>query len=253
MRRDRRSQKGICGVANLIILVATFLLGRVSNQPYKLFVDRSINVNSICPSIVRAKSFSRNFTEFFVDFGGDARRHSFHDYLNSGSLVVEIGGYTGVDIKALRALYGDFRVFLYEPIYYEQAKDNLRDMSKVSIFPYGVGSTSKEIHFAVDGDATRPLEKSDGQTPSKVAVIKEFKSAMLSQGVEKVDLLQINCEGCEWEVLESAIQFCWMFEHIQVQFHPEAEWVPDKLSRYATIQDALSRTHHRTKPAHTGY
>jgi hypothetical protein len=46
--------------------------------------------------------FLTDFTAFFSDFGGDESRYSFHSDLTDRSTVVEIGGYTGVDIMAMK-------------------------------------------------------------------------------------------------------------------------------------------------------
>jgi FkbM family methyltransferase len=192
-----------------------------------------------CPSVASAQSFSRNITAFFSDFGGDESRYSFHSYLTDRSTVVEIGGYTGVDIKAMKARYGDFRVVLFEPIFYEEARHNLEHLNKVEILPYGVGSSESKIYFVVAGDATRPGDESSG----KVGFIRKFTDVLSELQLLSVDLLQINCEGCEWDVLESVFGDVWRLKRIQVQFHPDADFVPDRLGRYAKIQDRLAETH----------
>ena len=192
-----------------------------------------------CPSIARSKNFTQNVTEWFSVFGGDAKRHAHHHYLDDKSTVVEIGGYTGVDIKALRALYGNFHVLLFEPIFFREAAVNLQSLANIQIFPYGVGSVQRHEYFQLTGDATRP-GKGDG---ARKAEIRNFLTVLSSLNVHRVDLLQVNCEGCEWEVLEVALKSPKLFRHIQVQFHSGAEWVPDRLDRYSRILDALSQTH----------
>ena len=78
-----------------------------------------------------------------------------------------------------------------------------------------------------------------------MAQIRRFSDVIEELSIVRIDLLQINCEGCEWEVLESVIddKQTHIFQHIQVQFHPSADWVEDRLDRYAAIQDRLTETH----------
>ena len=75
-----------------------------------------------CPSVRRGRSFSQNQTEFYSDFGGNANRYAYHSYLDEKSTVIEIGGYTGVDIMALRELWGTFKVFMFEPLFFALAR-----------------------------------------------------------------------------------------------------------------------------------
>ena len=184
--------------------------------------------------------FLTDFTAFFSDFGGDESRYSFHSYLTDRSTVVETGGYTGVDITAMKERHGDFRVALFEPIFYEEARHNLEHLNKVEILPYGVASSDSKIYFDVAGDATRPA---GDESSGKVGFIRKFTDVLSELRLLSVDLLQINCEGCEWDVLESVFGDVWRLKRIQVQFHPDADFVPDRLGRYAKIQDRLAETH----------
>ena len=192
----------------------------------------------MCPSVLRGSRFSANYTTFFEAFGGDKTRYSLHTYLSQNSLVIEVGGYTGVDIKKMRELHGPFKTLLFEPIFHDQARMNLKDLG-VEVYPYGLGASTRSATFAIKGDATKPTE--DGQ----VAQIRRFSDVIKELSIVRIDLLQINCEGCEWELLESVIENkqSHIFQHIQVQFHSSADWVEDRLDRYAAIQDRLTETH----------
>ena len=194
--------------------------------------------HKMCPSVLQGSRFSANYTAFFDTFGGDKTRYSFHSYLIQNSLVIEVGGYTGVDIKKMRQLHGPFKTLLFEPIFYDEARKNLKGLG-VEVYPYGLGASTRYATFDIKGDATRPTK--DGQ----VAQIRRFSDVIEELSIVRIDLLQINCEGCEWEVLESVLddKRSHIFQHIQVQFHPSADWVEDRLDRYAAIQDRLTETH----------
>jgi FkbM family methyltransferase len=193
---------------------------------------------TMCPSVLRGSRFSADYTTFFDAFGGDKTRYSFHTYLSQNSSVIEVGGYTGVDIKKMRQMHGPFKTLLFEPIFYDEARMNLKGLG-VEVYPYGLGASTRSATFDIKGDSTRPTK--DGQ----VAQIRRFSDVIEELSIVRIDLLQINCEGCEWEVLESVIddKQTHIFQHIQVQFHPSADWVEDRLDRYAAIQDRLTETH----------
>ena len=114
----------------------------------------------------------------------------------------------------------------------------------VEVYPYGLGASTRSATFDIKGDSTRPTK--DGQ----VAQIRRFSDVIEELSIVRIDLLQINCEGCEWEVLESVIddKQTHIFQHIQVQFHPSADWVEDRLDRYAAIQDRLTETQITVRP-----
>lgn len=159
-----------------------------------------------------------------------------HSYLQESSVVIEVGGYTGVDIKKMREKYGLFKTLLFEPIFHEQARENLKGLG-VEIYPYGLGAHARTLFFSDEGDATRPTSS------GKSGEIRSFSEVLKALSITKVDLLQINCEGCEWEILETILLMPHVFQRIQVQFHAGAEWVENRLSRYGIIQDRLTETH----------
>jgi hypothetical protein len=58
-----------------------------------------------------------------------------------------------------------------------------------------------------------------------------------------VDLLYINCEGCEYDVLEYMIDSGWIarMEHVLVQFHGFQD--PANVAKRCLIRELLRRTH----------
>jgi len=192
-----------------------------------------------CPSVLRGSSVSGNVTEFYADFGGNEKRYSYHSYLSGQSTVIEIGGFTGVDINAMRDMFGPFRVLLFEPLFYTKAQQTFMSDDNVEVYPYGIGATTRKVSFAIDGVASKPASTGHGNV-SEVE-IRKLADVVHEMHIETVDLLQINCEGCEWEVLEELLAGPDIFKHIQVQFHGSASWVPDRLNRYASIQDRLAK------------
>ncbi|EEH50929.1 methyltransferase [Micromonas pusilla CCMP1545] len=243
-RLCRRGSPSYCCGKILVPCLAFYLGHLCAESNSKVGVLSSspeipLNSCSICPSLVRGSSLMVNHSDFFGPFGGDATLYSYQSYLSPKSLVLEVGGYTGVDIVALQSLYGSFRTLLFEPVYHEEARKNLESNKNIEIFPFGLGNSNRNVSFDVQGDST---QQSNTGTPAE---IKDFREVVKFLGIQKADLLQINCEGCEWEIMELLLSgsLATYFCHIHVQFHNNLEWVENKLERYAKIQDALTVTH----------
>lgn len=240
-----------------LVFALSFALGRLTAQPPRSsrpahrstdYATTGADVHNtsgvqcyarrMCPSVLRGSRLSADYDDFFKKFGGDRTRYSYHTYLTQNSLVVEVGGYTGVDIKKMRQLHGPFKTLLFEPVFHDEARLNL-DGLDVVVYPYGLGATTRSTAFKIKGDATRPTKR------GTLAEIRQVSDVISELDITHVDLLQINCEGCEWEVLESVLKAeqCHIFHHIQVQFHAGVDWVENRLERYAIIQDRLTETH----------
>ena len=175
----------------------------------------------------------------FYKWGGDDRRYSLQSYLNTSSIVIEVGGYVGNDIKELFRRYGSFRTLIFEPVFYERAKLNFAEFPTVEVFSYGLGSAPRDLYFESKEASTKPSANGVGHQ----ARIKHVAHVLSDLNIRHASLLQINCEGCEWEVLEAVLSMpstSTVFEHIQVQFHPNISWVENALTRYAIIQDGLA-------------
>ena len=220
----------------LCIFAVSYTMGSRWLTPATSEENCACFAKNMCPSLSKGISQLANHSAFFKSFGGDNTRYAAHSYLTQTSVMFEVGGYTGVDILEMRKRFGYFRVLLFEPIYHRQAQENLRG-EQVEVYPYGLGTTSRDVFFDVSGDGTHL------SSAGTKAHIKSFASVLTELNIGLVHLLQINCEGCEWDVLEAALEFIHVFQHIQVQFHPMVDWIENRLERYAIIQDKFTQTH----------
>ena len=64
------------------------------------------------------------------------------------------------------------------------------------------------------------------------------------KGTDNIDLLHVNCEGCEWEMLENIIK-AGEHKHIRtIQFGSHYfPQVPGITGRYCRIREELNKTH----------
>jgi len=172
-------------------------------------------------------------------------------YLKRESTFVDIGGYTGETISALNELYHPhFEIF--EPM--DKAlrilQSNLSAMTdlKFNVHPYGLGSSDRVMYMEEPstGDSARmvsdPSARMKDGSIEKV-VIKHAATAMknVTNGAS-VTLLHVNCEGCEWEVLESLQSVFPQMEHIAIQWHGNSRQ-PNRMERWCKIREKLHETH----------
>jgi FkbM family methyltransferase len=162
-----------------------------------------------------------------------------YDYgLRPDSVVMNVGAYHGHFAKEFAQRY-NCRILAFEPIssHYYIAQETLKGFPKVELYHFGLGSTSRVEEFGVSNDSSGLW--------SHAPIRENVQIRGLRETMDSVDLLELNCEGGEFEIIPEIIRLGWQhrFKQIQVQVHfnhtnAEAEW--------ALIHDALSATHLRT-------
>jgi FkbM family methyltransferase len=192
------------------------------------------------------KGETRDFDSYFKF--GNSGRYKHHSYLKNNGVIVEIGGFTGEDTQTFLEQYPDVTMHVFEPhpTYFSSLVERFKGNPKVISYPFGLDEASK-IAFLVDSSDGSSAYSGTGQ---KIPIflreaVQELKS-IVSQHKKSIDLLNINCEGCEYGLLEQILEqnSAHLIENIQVQFHP-IESI-DSTPRYCRIQSLLSKTHKKT-------
>lgn len=140
-------------------------------------------------------------------------------------------------------------IYAFEPIqdYRQVLHDKFAATNgKVRIIPYGIASVEKRVTVQLAGDATTALPRgvvSRSNIGARSMVLKPLDTFFLDEfdGFD-VDLLFINCEGCEYDVLSYLVgsPYISRMRHILVQFHPLGDqW----LQKRCCIAQRLSHTH----------
>ena len=67
----------------------------------------------------------------------------------------------------------------------------------------------------------------------------------LGVGNFMMDLITINCEGCEYDLLETLLSthFVYYFKNIQFGSHMKIKGLPDPVGKYCRLQQLLRRNH----------
>ena len=177
-------------------------------------------------------------------------RHEHLSYLKPDSVVLEIGGNQGHDTNRMIQLYDPFIITL-EPVeeLAQRLKELFKENKKVTVLNFGLGKIANEVFVNVKGnggDATSMFTNDVGDTSLIIANTTQF---MLRIGAGKFEfaLLLINCEGCEYEVLEATISSGLIrnFKNIQFAAH-NLPGLRNQQSRYCQIEALLNRTHSPT-------
>ena len=160
--------------------------------------------------------------------------------LVSGSLVLDVGGFEG---QWASDIYSRFlcRVMVFEPVPEFAAGISRRfGMNPgIEVFPFGLGSQTRDAEFCVQGDASSVFGHGAGATSVHLVSAAQF---FRKQAVEEVDLMKVNIEGGEYELLSHLITTGLMARivNLQVQFH---DVIPDATARRDAIVSRLRVTH----------
>ncbi|KAH3836281.1 hypothetical protein DPMN_109651 [Dreissena polymorpha] len=179
-------------------------------------------------------------------------RRTHHGYLaREDAVLIEVGGNQGNDASEFVRLYNP-RYIVLEPLeqYAEILRNKFQNNSRVTVINLGLGAKNEVLFVKIEGNnacATSKFSGMGGETPLYISNATEFMMK-LGVGVFEVDLLTLNCEGCEYEALETLLSTSLVrhFRNIQWATHSEIPGIPDPVGRYCRIQELLSRTHRPT-------
>ena len=171
----------------------------------------------------------------WINDNGDYTHNITYD-LNEDSIVMDLGGFTGLWAKQIIDKYNP-NMYIIEPIntYYNTMVDIFKENDKVHLLNIAVGTENKDGFIYLNGDATSTNVKKGDAIKIKYNTIQTLLSIW---GLDEVDLIQINIEGDEYPILEQMLENKSInkFKNIQVQFHLGVE---NDVERRNKIRDGL--------------
>ena len=187
----------------------------------------------------------------------EERRWDHMSLNNAPCTIWYVGGnINGEDGVRLQKEY-NCEIYVFEPVppYYEELKRNYKNVPRSHVLGYGLGAYTrivKDVHL--DGQSTFAMEggkkvDDNGQfvdLPIR-SVDEVYKDLSPTGGI--IDLLHVNCEGCEWEMFESLVNnnLINKFRIIQFSAHYYFEDDPETIAktqqRYCAITSSLSKMH----------
>lgn len=178
-------------------------------------------------------------------------RRNHHSYLNNEKIMIEIGGNWGWDAGNFSKLFNP-RYIILEPLeeYVKILEKKFEKNPQVIIYKLGLGTTNEKLMVKLEGNnacATSKFSGLKGNVPIYISNAIDFFTD-LGVGIYDVDLLTMNCEGCEYEVLETLLKtnMILRFRNIQWGTHSSLKGLQQPFYRYCRIQEILSRTHRPT-------
>ena len=234
-----------------------------SNLTYTTYVERPVIYGSFtCDTWKNFTYINESKYRGCLGWGPDGGfwsveglRHTAHkNLLNSSSLIVEVGGNRGHDTVKFIELY-NATIISYEPL-----KEMCKNLSKLfnyypraEFHPYGFGGRARFLKIEPNdaGNAGtsifRPLTSPNSSLIQEielldiVKVMNKIRHTRTKDGI--IDMLSINCEGCEFEILPALILNDMLQYFRIIQFASHTNLVPSASCIYCQIEQALERTH----------
>ncbi|KAK3103382.1 hypothetical protein FSP39_018843 [Pinctada imbricata] len=203
---------------------------------------------SVCRKRDLKQEHKRSWDTFFTNKIEYIRWNN-HTYLNGDSTVIEVGGNVGTFSDNLQRLFRPRRYIILEPMkrFFDMLVSKYRSMSNIVVLNFGLSSEDRIDWVKVDGGSTSRF------LPNKIpknllAPLRQVNSTnfflSMAVGFFEVDLLTMNCEGCEYDILDAILDSNLInyFRHVQISFH-HLNGLGDTLDRWCQYQQLLSRTH----------
>ncbi|XP_033755812.1 uncharacterized protein LOC117338561 [Pecten maximus] len=172
-------------------------------------------------------------------------RYKSHSYLNSNSFMIEAGGHQGLDANEFNSRYHPGVYVILEPVaeFFEILKQKFKNSSNIVLYNFGVDVRNRTFLVNRGDDATSIFSKHKGNVKLQILAVSRFFE-MLRISEKKVDLITLNCEGCEYAILDYLLSTnnIHQFRNIQFQSH-RVPAVCHPVKRFCWYQELLPKTH----------
>lgn len=157
------------------------------------------------------------------------------------------GNKQGVAGRGILAYYGIRRAHVFEPVveYYRSLLEVLANKTGVEVHNYGVGAADRTVQVRKRDQGTSALGGANPECNGDCATI-EIKDAAKVFPIDRTtsgDFLYLNCEGCEYEVLERLIETGQINAFRVIHIATHAVNVSSLISRICTIREFLLTNH----------
>lgn len=177
---------------------------------------------------------------WFKDKGDDKLRYTY-DFLNSSSLVFDIGGYEGDFAFKINEKYG-CQVYIFEPHpkYFKKCQERFYNHPKIKVYNYGLGAENGIFLLSNDSDGSSFFKKNESSLNCE---IKKFSEVIELLKIKELHLTKINIEGGEYDLLEHIISnnLIVLSRFYQIQFH---NFINNSYLRRKNIIDSFVKTHY---------
>ena len=184
----------------------------------------------------------------------------FDPALPEDAVIIEVGGHTdAADSRKFRGAHAGATIHIYEPVppFCQTLKSKWADDKQTVVHCAGMGDKKRDIPFSGDGLAGQGTYVMEGGakrqgSASQVAIhivnaVAELSATVAASPHGRIDLLHINCEGCEWEMLESLLfsgRTIKDVKYLQISFHNySSKGLGAVILQYCRLHEKLQQTH----------
>ena len=187
--------------------------------------------------------------------GGDMRWRGVMQPLlwRNDMLLMDVGGHLGSDLKAFLAhAPPGVSIHSYEPVrefskQLRQRLHKLRFPNRTFVHGFGLGAADRTtciMQLAEDKLSPSAFERRGDSSacPTAPSRLRDAAAVVAGFAPRRVNLFQINCEGCEYEVLERLIAQpaeLARIDALEVQFHLDWSLTQNETHRYCSIERGL--------------
>lgn len=177
--------------------------------------------------------------------------------LDSNSIIVEVGGNRGHDTVKFIEFYNS-TILSFEPLFdnWKNLIEQFKTNKKIEIYQYGFGSYERDVLVEMNdvGNAgTSIFRKFSSENSTLIRkihllnIVETMRNIIENRTSNKIiDMISINCEGCEFEVIPALILNNMTYFFRIIQFATHTGFLPESSSCiYCQIQQGLERTHQR--------
>lgn len=178
----------------------------------------------------------RHWLNQFFSNGGD-NAHLYNFSLNSTSVIFDVGSFDGEYFNAMYTRY-QCTIHAFEPVESFYLQTNVDLPQRIKLNNFALGKENSTFTIAMAGNSSSAFLEGDRIECKKV----NFADYIQDSKVETIDLLKVNCEGGEYELLETILSSGYIknVDNLIVQFHYLSD---EPEARRQAIVDALEKTH----------
>ena len=155
-----------------------------------------------------------------------------HIELHHDAVVMDVGANMGDFAIQAAARCPSGRVYAVEPMseYASLLETNkkLNRLSNIEIIRVALGDHEGEITLSIAGAESSAFF--DGATNTETARLTTLPQLMHDCGLERIDLLKMDCEGSEWDILPAAQEVLPRIRQICMEVHPARGCTAAKLA-----------------------
>ena len=131
-------------------------------------------------------------------------------FISDVRVVVDIGASVGSAALFFSLVYPDATVYCFEPHAdsFDLLTRNVSGIEQIRAFNFGLYDTNKtaKLHIGLTTFTTNSIHRAvDKNEPTENVSLRDAKAAMREIGLDRIDVIKVDTEGCEVQILKSLL------------------------------------------------